>query len=131
MFYESIKLHFLPSLGRERMHITLTPAPVNVLVGPNGAGKSLALRELAGQSKDRKSICTRRVSRATLREAQEWRGSVDNGVRPQVAAVTSVGRRRAVGIYVEHCTLDSRPRASGYAAPAHGSGAGLVAFVVG
>lgn len=77
MFYESIKLHFLPSLGRERMHITLTAAPVNVLVGPNGAGKSLALRELASLPNDRKIICGRRATRETLRKAQERHRSLD------------------------------------------------------
>lgn len=78
MFYESITLHFLPSLGQERAHITLPAAPVNVLVGPNGAGKSLALRELANLQNDRKIICARRATREALREVQQqWRGPAD------------------------------------------------------
>ncbi len=77
MFYDSITLHFSPSIGKERAHVTLTPAPVNVLVGPNGAGKSLALRELARAQDDRKIICARVATREALREAQEWKDRAD------------------------------------------------------
>ena len=80
MFYESIKLHFSPKIDQERVHITLTAAPVNVLVGPNGAGKSLALRELISLislPNDRKIICARRATREALREAQEGPRALD------------------------------------------------------
>lgn len=72
MFYDTIKLHFLPRVGNARTCVDLTPTPVNVFVGPNGAGKSLALRELVNFPDDRKIVCTRSATRGVLREAQEW-----------------------------------------------------------